>query len=123
MHSHFVCAMCPATKGDVLEGRPFAIWPEELHCTDLLPTVPVWDRCECPLHGTRIITSQMLRHSCSSMREWGVSARKVADLKKVLELEDWEEKDNLDHTVARDLICDKKRFYFGSSFITIISGF
>ena len=59
-HDHLVCAQCRATKGDVLDGDPFVVWQEQLHETDILPTVPVERRCECPLHGTRIIASQLL---------------------------------------------------------------
>ena len=62
---------CRATKGEVLDGEPFVQWKEQLHPTDLLPGVAVDLRGECPLHGTRIVVSQLLNYTCNQMGELG----------------------------------------------------
>ena len=104
-----VCARCRATKRDVLNGDPFCEWEEQLHAGDLLPEVTVDMRCECPLHGTRIIASQLLKYTCQQLRAVAINSRIVMDLKRQLNLEAWDEDANLDHTFARDLLSDKAR--------------
>ena len=109
-HQHFVCAKCSTSPlVDVLEGDPFKRWKEELHDTDLLPNVPVDFRGECPLHATRILVSQLLNNTCVTVRDTGASTRLVMDAKNSLGLSSkWSEGDNLEHTEARDLICNKQ---------------
>ena len=98
-------------QGGRPRGRPLQTWKEDLHDTDLLPSVPVHLRGECPLHGTRIVVSQLLNYSCATMRDTGASAREVMDAKNSLELSPkWKEQENLEHTEARDLICNKQRW-------------
>ena len=71
--------------------------------------VPVDFRGECHLHGTRILVSQLLNNTCVTMRDTGASTRLVMDAKNSLWLSSkWSEGDNLEHTEARDLICNKQ---------------
>ena len=109
---HHVCAQCKATKRDILEGEPFAVWKEQLHSTDLFPEVPVLMRCECPLHGTRILASQLMKHTCHTLRACSLSARQVMELKTRVGLGTWDEATNLEHTAARELLSHKQRFSY-----------
>ena len=90
VHDHFVCAKCRATKRDVLAGDPFLKWKEKLPLGDLLPGVAVDMRGQYPLHGTRIVVSQLLNHSCDQMRRCGASGQRVNEWKVSLALAGWQ---------------------------------
>ena len=56
------------------------------------------------------MVSQLLNNTCVQMRESGGTSRTVADRKRALGFADWDEGKLLDHTTARDFICDKPRW-------------